>query len=345
MKRAAVISLTECGRQLSAKIANAALPFRMQRYCFYKHSDPDAQPFDDLSSLTAQLFIDYDALIFLAACGIAVRMIAPHIQSKLHDPAVIVSDHAGQFVIPLLSGHIGGANTLAKQIAEITGGTAVITTATDSGRLFSPDCFASENHLILTDMKAAKAIAAAVIDGEQIGFQSELPYDSLPVPLTDSEQASCGLYVGSDRYVHPFPMTLHLVPQNLIIGIGCKKGTPEETIREAVSRVMQNNQIDFSRIRAVASIDLKANEPGILDFCRKNHLPYYTYSAVKLMDLSGEFTASPFVEHVTGADNICERSAVLCSGGKLVIKKQAYRGVTVACAEMTIKLTFERDQP
>ncbi|MBR3044039.1 MAG: cobalt-precorrin 5A hydrolase [Oscillospiraceae bacterium] len=344
MKRIAIISLTESGRVLSETIAANLNGYQIRRYCFYKHADEHAESFTDLSDLTASIFEKTDALIFLTACGIAVRMIAPLLKSKLTDPAVIAADQSGAFIIPLLSGHIGGANLLAKKIAEITGGTAVITTATDSGGLFSPDCFALQNNLLITDMDAAKEIAAAAVNGEQIGFQSDLPFQALPSPLTESGSLRCGIYVGTDTSISPFPLTLHLVPRNLVLGIGCKSGANQDDIQRAVKQALQTQHLDFRRICAVSSIDLKADEPGLRAFCSSHDLPFSTYSADELMQVSGTFTASDFVRQVTGADNVCERSAVRCSGGRLIMRKYAFAGVTVACAEKQTVLRFERTE-
>lgn len=344
MKQIAIISLTESGRVLSETIAANLNGYQIRRYCFYKHADEHAESFTDLSDLTASIFEKTDALIFLTACGIAVRMIAPLLKSKLTDPAVIAADQSGAFIIPLLSGHIGGANLLAKKIAEITGGTAVITTATDSGGLFSPDCFALQNNLLITDMDAAKEIAAAAVNGEQIGFQSDLPFQALPAPLTASAAPQCGFYVGTDTSISPFPVTLHLVPRNLVLGIGCKSGAIQDDIQQAVMQALQTQHLDFRRICAVSSIDLKADEPGLRAFCRSHDLPFFTYSADELMQVSGTFTASDFVRQVTGADNVCERSAVRCSGGRLIMRKYAFAGVTVACAEKQTVLRFERTE-
>ena len=344
MKRIAIISLTESGRVLSETIAANLNGYQIRRYCFYKHADEHAESFTDLSDLTASIFEKTDALIFLTACGIAVRMIAPLLKSKLTDPAVIAADQSGAFIIPLLSGHIGGANLLAKKIAEITGGTAVITTATDSGGLFSPDCFALQNNLLITDMDAAKEIAAAAVNGEQIGFQSDLPFQALPSPLTESGSLRCGIYVGTDTSISPFPLTLHLVPRNLVLGIGCKSGANQDDIQRAVKQALQTQHLDFRRICAVSSIDLKADEPGLRVFCSSHDLPFSTYSADELMQVSGTFTASDFVRQVTGADNVCERSAVRCSGGRLIMRKYAFAGVTVACAEKQTVLRFERTE-
>ena len=342
MKHIAIFSLTEQGRNRSQIIADALPEWNVQRYCFAKHCDENAEPFSDLAALTAAAFSRFDALIFVSACGIAVRMIAPYLRSKLTDPAVLAADDAGHFVIPLLSGHVGGANALAQKIGETTGSVPVITTATDAGAKFSPDTFAAANHLILDNPKAAKEIAAAVLDGERIGFRSAYPHSALPAPLTESGTPRCGILVSPAPNAAPFPVTLKLIPQNLVIGIGCKKGTSAEQITEAVQSFLNIFHLDFRRICAVSSIDLKENETGLLQFCEQYNLPFMVYSAAELMQVSGDFTSSAFVMHTTGADNICERSAVLCSGGKLVAQKYAKNGVTSALAEKNLMLDFER---
>ena len=342
MKRIAIFSLTEQGRLRSQIIAQALSEPVVKRFCFARHSDADAEAFSDLSALTAAAFSQFDALIFVCACGIAVRMCAPHLRSKLTDPAVLAADDAGHFVIPLLSGHIGGANALAQKIADATGAAAVITTATDAGAKFSPDSFAAANRLLLGDPAAAKAIAAAVLDGESIGFRSDYPHTELPAPLSASATPRCGITVGTDCAKNPFAVTLHLIPRNIVLGIGCKKGTSAEQIHETVQAFLAESGIGFARICAVSSIDLKASEAGLLQFCSQFDLPLTLYSAAELMQVSGEFSSSAFVMQTTGADNICERSAVLCSGGRLIARKFTRGGVTAAAAEQPVSLDFER---
>lgn len=138
----AVISVTENGNKISRRMA-AGIGIACDRFAFSKHCDGSAVPFDDMKQMTAKCFGEYDGIIFICACGIAVRMIAPHVVSKLSDPAVVVIDESGKFAISLLSGHIGKANALTEKVAEIIGAEPVITTATDVGGKFSPDSFAA----------------------------------------------------------------------------------------------------------------------------------------------------------------------------------------------------------
>ena len=339
--KAAIISLTENGRKLSAEIAENAGFLNSERCCFHSHSDGKSKSFESLSGLVSGIFNEYNALVFVCACGIAVRAIAPHLRSKTSDPAVIVIDDCGRFVIPVLSGHIGGANELARRLAELLGAQAVITTATDTGGHFSPDSFAAANGLIITDMSAAKAIAAAVLYGEKVGFASEYAYINMPEELAAGTDCRTGIYVGCEDK-NPFPVTLKLVPRNVVVGIGCKRGTACEAIENAVISALETPGIALERVCSAATIDLKADEAGLLEFCEKHGLKLTAYSAQELMGTAGEFTKSDFVKSVTGVDNVCERSAVRCSGGRLILGKTAADGVTVAAAEIPLTLDFER---
>ena len=342
MNQIAVISLTERGRLMSERIAEALPAYEVRRFCFHLHTDENAEAFDDLSFLTRQLFDQYDALIFVCACGIAVRMTAPFIRSKQTDPAVIATDDRGQFVIPLLSGHLGGANALADRIADGIGAKAVITTATDIGGLFSPDSFAKANSLLISDPEAAKRIAAAVLNGETIGLHCVYPYQNLPRELTVTDDASYGIVIADLDSRDPYPVTLHLIPRNIAVGIGCRKGSSEQQIKDAVDKAFAAHSISTERIFTAASIDLKAEEQGLLRFCAERKIPLRTFAAEELMRVTGVFSHSDFAEKKTGADNICERSAVLCSGGTLVIPKTVHNGVTVAAAETSVEIDFEK---
>ena len=337
----AVISLTEKGRVLSEKIFLKCTDHNIKRYCFHSHCDKNAEAFGDMRELTKNIFGKYDALVFVCAAGIAVRMISPHIVSKVSDPAVIVIGDSGEFVIPILSGHIGRANALSCRIAEILGAKPVITTATDTCAKFSPDSFAAANDLIITDMKAAKAIAAAVLDGKKIGLLSEYECVNIPDDIILDESAEFGICISRSADKKPFLVTLTLVPRNIVLGIGCKRGSPSEKIEKAVLAMLAENKILPERICAAATLDIKSNEEGIISFCRKYGIDLYTFTAEELMGVRGDFSSSDFVKRITGADNICERSAVKC-GGVLAAKKYALDGVTAAAAEKNIIIDFER---
>lgn len=340
--RAAVISFTEKGRILSQKIADFLNETSTaERFCFHTHTDENAQSFDDVYAIAAKLFNACDALIFVCASGIAVRAIAPYIKSKASDPAIIVIDDCGKFVIPLLSGHIGGANRLTQLIAENIGAVPVITTATDVGGRFSPDSFAKANGLVITDLDASKKIASAVLDSEKIGLQSEYPCENIPPEISLDKACKIGIYIGTDDAKKPFETTLFLPPKNIVVGIGCKRGTSCEMIEAHVKACFEAAKISEERFCAAATIDIKSDEKGLLEFCRKRKIRLLTYSAEELMSVNGSFESSDFVLKTTGTDNVCERS-IVCSGADPILPKTAENGVTAALGELPVSIDFER---
>lgn len=285
------------------------------------------------------LFQKVRAMIFVGSVGLAVREIAPHLRGKTVDPAVLVLDESGRFVIPVLSGHIGGANALARTLAERLGATAVITTATDVNGRFSVDSWAVQAGCAISSLALAKAVSAAVLEGE-VPMQSEFPVTTpLPRGLVPGRQGPLGIYIGVRREA-PFERTLHLVPRILRLGLGCRRGTPAETIREAVAAVLEKENLDPGAVAACASVDLKAAEPGLLTFCREAALPVRFYTAAELRAVAGDFTPSDFVKTVTGVDNVCERAA-LAEGGTLLVRKTARNGVTVALGAEDWEVRFE----
>ena len=289
-----------------------------------------------LSDWTAHWFTRADALIFVGACGIAVRAIAPFVRDKFADPAVLVIDEKGQFCIPLLSGHVGGANELCSRCADLLGCTPVITTATDLNGRFAVDVFARKNNLCLTDRRLAKEISAAVLAGRQINFISELPVaGKLPQELCGGKDSALAVSVGFCRPDRG--NTLWLVPRTVVLGIGCRRGTPMERIEAFALEQLDRLGLPMQAVCAAASIDLKADESGLLSFCQKYGLDFCTYSAEELMQAQGNFPVSGFVQGVTGVDNVCQRSAVWYAqthyeGDRLLLEKQKGDSVTLAIA-------------
>lgn len=300
---------------------------------------------------TGKRFADSDAIVFVGACGIAVRSIAPFVKSKKTDPAVVVVDEKGNYAISLLSGHLGGANELAWEIAELVGAEPVVTTATDLNRKFAVDVFAKKNGCRISDMKLAKEVSAALLAGEEVGFgtdffcEGELPR-GLCLCKAQEERPELGIFVTLHDRECLFVHTLYLIPRILTVGVGCKKGTPKETVEEVIRRACVEVSVSPAAVAQVASIDLKREEEGILEYCRERNLPFVTYTAEELRQAEGTFTASGFVEKVTGVDNVCERAAVLGSStdgkaGRLIGRKYARDGVTAALAVKDWRVEFE----
>lgn len=299
---------------------------------------------ETLSSWTERQFREKHAIFFIGACGIAVRAIAPYIKNKDTDPAVIAIDEQGNFAVPLLSGHLGGANRMAEWAASVTGAVPVITTATDINQVFAVDLFAKKNGLNIQDLKMAKEISAALLAGVFVGFSCDFPVSGkLPKGLVNGKDTKLGISISVRKDRRLFQRTLKLIPKAVILGIGCRKGTSKECIRQAVSQILESGRIEPCALGGAASIDLKKEEQGILEYCKETGIPFTTYSAGELMQAEGEFTSSGFVSSITGADNVCERSAVLAAGdgGQLMAGKQARDGVTAALAIKDWRIRFE----
>ncbi len=306
---------------------------------------------ESVKEWTGKRFADSDAIIFVGACGIAVRSIAPFLKSKKTDPAVVVVDEMGTYVVSLLSGHLGGANELTEKIAKITQGEAVITTATDLNQKFAVDVFAKKNECQISDMKLAKDISAALLADEEVGFETDFLYNGeIPRELSYSnvwnEGAEIGIFVTIHDWERIYKHTLYLIPRIVTVGVGCKKGTSKETVEKVIRRACEEISVFPAAVAQVASIDLKKEEEGILEYCKERNLPFLTYTAEELKKAEGTFTASGFVEEVTGVDNVCERAAVLGSStdgkaGRLIGEKYAQDGVTAALAVKEWRVKFE----
>ena len=302
----------------------------------------DQQDFSPLTKPTAplygELFLLSDAMIFVGACGIAVRAIAPHLVSKTTDPAVLCLDEAATFVISLLSGHMGGANALCRTVAGGLGAQSVITTATDVRGRFSVDAWAREQGYLLDDMGLAKAVSAAILEGP-VPFASDLSVaEPLPEGLVSADSGPLGIYLGW-RTRGPFDRTLRVIPRVLRLGLGCRRGISKAAVAGAVDAVLEEHGVDPRAVACAASIDLKSGEAGLLEFCAERNLPAEFYDAGTLSRVEGDFTPSDFVRQVTGVDNVCERAALL-GASKLLIKKTARDGVTVALAVKLSEVRF-----
>lgn len=293
-------------------------------------------------------FSDSDAIIFVGACGIAVRSIAPYIEKKTKDPAVLAVDECGKFVISLLSGHLGGANELALKVSQILKAQPVITTATDLHSRFAVDVFAKKNGCKILNMKAAKEVSAALLAGEKVGFFSEFPWEGkLPRGLvlcdgTEEKTPETGVSVSVHTGCLPFKETVCVVPPLVALGMGCRKGKEKEGIKKAAENLLKAAGIYKEAVFCLTSIDIKKQEEGLIYLSKEWEIPFFTYTGEELLKAPGEFTPSAFVHAVTGVDNVCERSAVLGAGnGVLIQRKKGGDGVTAAAAKKDWRIRFE----
>ena len=339
MKHAKFVSFTEVGARTAAKAAALLPDFLIERYV--RTVDPSLAG-TSLSRFAQQAMADCDLIVFVGAAGIAVRAVAPYLRGKAFDPAVVVIDEAGRFVIPVLSGHLGGANELAVRLAEGLGAQAVVTTATDGREVFAVDNWAKAHGCAVLDPQNIKYVSGALLRGETVGVRSDFPVDGcLPAHISLDADAESGFVIGFDVQAAPFAHTLHLAPRIVWLGIGCRRGTDAEKIETAVRDALATAGVPREAVCGAASIDLKKDEPGLLLFCERHGLPLTVFSAEKLRQAAGVFTPSDFVERTVGVDNVCERAAVCAAdGGRLLCRKTARDGVTVALAAQDFRVTF-----
>ncbi len=285
-----------------------------------------------LKQWTAENFRDVDVLVYVGACGIAVRAIAPHLNSKTSDPAVVVVDEGGQFAISLVSGHLGGGNDFARAVAEACGAIPVITTATDVNGVFAVDEWAKRQNCHISNPGKIKVISSALLGGGRIGIKcfaeicGNAPQGVRQVQDKEDYQVLVDFHTGKDGE------RLKLVPRIAVLGVGCRRGTNEKQLEGRFQSLLAETDLAEEAFCQVATIDLKKNEPGLTVFCQNHGLPLVTYSSETLAKAAGAFSASAFVKDVTGVDNVCERSAALASGGTLYCRKRSGNGITMAVA-------------
>lgn len=376
--KVSIISFTLKGIELSLKIKKAFSGKTEEDLCLYtkcshaekslterKLTEKDLvesglsyveQP---LTEWTGEQMKKRRSLLFIGACGIAVRAIAPFLTDKLNDVPVLVMDEQGCFVIPVLSGHVGGANELAVSLAERMGSTPVITTATDLNHCFAVDLFARRNALHIVNKDGIAKVSSRILAGEEVTMAVEEGHfreeeagipgekrllEEINVPegiRLVSTESLADVLVAPASYGQGRLLTLR--PKEYVIGIGCKRGKAAEQIDHFVHRVLKESGISMEQVAAFASIDRKKDEEGILWMSSHYGIPFVTYSAEELQQVEGTFHASEFVKSQVGVDNVCERAALQFSGpdGILITGKQAEDGITAAIVKRRWSVSFD----
>jgi cobalt-precorrin 5A hydrolase len=291
----------------------------------------------------ASLWHNYEALICIMASGIVVRQLAPLMHDKYHDPAVLVLDERGCFVISLLSGHLGGANALARQVAAITGGQAVLTTASDVLGLTALDLWCRSLDVQVADTKRFTQVMGRLVNRGYVRLWLDTINlaDTAQPPLPPDIHQAAGpaeadLFISPCLYPADQPAAAALLhPKVLVVGIGCKRDTSKEQIAEAVSAALSQHGLAPQALAQLASIDLKANEKGLLDYAAEHQLPLTFFSKDELNQVAGVSFSEP-VFRATGARGVAEPAALLAAGAgaRLLVTKMKWPAVTVAVACM-----------
>ncbi|MFZ5641166.1 MAG: cobalt-precorrin 5A hydrolase [Bacillota bacterium] len=357
--KAAVVAVTRQGALLAEQVAGALAAEGKEvtmyvpgKFTLLKVPDRRVPYRKPLKELMEEIFPEYDAIICIMALGIVVRLIGPHLQDKRTDPAVLALDEGGKYVISVLSGHWGGANALAEELAAGLRAVPVITTATDVHRLPAIEMLAKERRWQVEPFNLVRRINAAMVNGDRIYIFSDRPLPAgLPENVTVKKLTEFNRYEDLDgevvfvtnRLVTGAPVrALYLRPGHLVLGIGCKRGTTRETVTDAVTSVLTGAGLNPDDVRLIATVDIKKDEPGLLAAAAEWQLPVRFFTADELaaamqedkITQENKMTVSEFVEQQIGVGGVCEPAAILGAGrqAKLVVPKQVINGVTVAVA-------------
>ncbi len=339
-----VIALTKKGAQLAEKLANHLKADIKAPRRFMNDNDPHPGFLGPVAEEIQAAFNNYSALILIMATGIAVRSIAPVLRSKQSDPAVLVIDEEGKFIISLLSGHWGGANQLAQTVAKYLKGTAVITTASDINNLPSLDLVAKEQKMEIDRPDLLPRFAGAIVNGEplvvwdQWGVELNWPDNvrvvkDKPPQFTAEEKLLVILGFQEPPVLLAGMNVLALRPRCLTVGVGCCKGVSGVRIAGAIRRYFREHYWSIRSIQAIATIDLKEEEPGITEACEELGVELLAYTKAQLEKLMPGLKKSEFVQETIGVGGVCEPAAILgANKGKLIGPKVSMGQITVAVA-------------
>jgi cobalt-precorrin 5A hydrolase len=301
-----------------------------------KNPPSSAEMFKSLSESVAGEFRKFSSHIFIMAIGIVVRVIAPYVKSKLIDPAVVVVDDHGKFAVSLLSGHLGGANELADNVATYLNAVPVITTATDIDAVPAIDMLAVKHRLIIENPEAIKLVHMALLQRQLIGLHDPmkiLKNDFSGWIETEAEHSGnfqAGVLVDyrTTCFASKF---LILRPKILSVGIGCNRNTRVDEIFEFLKDVFSIYNLSTCSIDNIATIEAKADEQGILELAKVLNVPVKFFSREELDQAGSVPTPSEVVKKHMGVASICEAAAILASNqGKLLVPKQVRKNVTVS---------------
>lgn len=301
-----------------------------------KWADEDCICFSpDFKTDVGQSFHTKAGLVFIMATGIVVRTVAPYLLSKTSDPAVVVLDEKGEYVISLLSGHIGGANAMAKAIAEKIAATPIITTSSDLNDVLAVDLFAIRNHLIIGDMVQAKVVTALLVEKKKVALLNLTPLQIEHDYAKDVESAEALIVVSNRMNVVSEKESVQLIPQNIVLGMGCRRGVAAEQIIAFIARSLNDLKIDARSIKCLATIDLKQDEVGLIEAAKHFHCPMQIIDRSAVLEVEHLFVPSGFVKSNVGVGAVCEPAAYLAAGqkGEFLLKKTSFQGITLAVFE------------
>lgn len=334
-----IFSFSESGSEIARELEDKL------EYQTYHSSSKDLEK--GIRPVLNEDWKNLDGIIFIGALGIAVRMIAPLIEHKTKDPAVIVVDDLGTYAISLLSGHLGGANELTLEVAELLAAQPIITTASDNRGIEALDLFAQANNYAMEDMKSITRLTSMMVDGKKIGFFSEddkiINYPNLKTftkleDIKNARDIDGAILVTSNLVEKEELGSLDhaiLRPKNLNIGIGCRKGVSGERIRMAIDELFRELKLSKESIKEIGTVEVKKDELGIIETANYFRVNMKIFSLDEIGRVDHKFGRSEFVKDTIGVYSVAEPSAYLL-GGRFISKRTSHDGITLSITKEDI---------
>ncbi|VAX29841.1 Cobalt-precorrin 5A hydrolase [hydrothermal vent metagenome] len=350
--KTATIAITKHGAAIAQQLSGDR--FIKSKFKPEGESEDNIIYFDSpIKGLTAEIWPRYDALVYVVSLGAVVRTIAHFLKDKHEDPAIIVVDDKAQFVISVLSGHVGGANELTQKIADQLGAKAIITTASDVGKTIPVDILGRELGWTTEGEAYITPVSAAVVNEEVVAFVQEtgelnwwkrarpLPKNIELTSLEKLEAESArfsALLCVTDRIISnpPIRQTVFYRPKSLVLGIGCDRGTSCERIEAFILEILKKEKLSFKSVRNVATAEAKRDEVGLNQFCDKHGFKLICYASEILKGVKAPNPSAMVLKHV-GTPGVSEPAAMLSSGGTLIVPKQKTKNMTLAVARVSFE--------
>jgi cobalt-precorrin 5A hydrolase len=289
-------------------------------------------------------------MVCIMALGIVVRALGPVLQGKESDPPVVVVDEAGKFAISVLGGHAGGANKLATEVAAAVGATPVITTASEVLQIPAVDLIGKAWGWKIENRENLTRVAAAVVQGQPVAVYQDAgrpdwwqsfgswPHNFERLTAWPTEARWSALLVISDRLLPEVPAdlvqrTVIYRPPSLTLGVGSRRGVSPEEVEACLGNLFAQHRLSTACVTALASVSLKKNEQGLIDFAEHRQIPFLTYAPDKLALVGPPPTPSARVRSKIGVAGVCEPAAMLAAGVReLVVTKTIFKRLTLAVA-------------
>lgn len=332
----AVVTLTKGGTQQAKKVKRLLGDISLDIYTLEKWADEETIVINkNLDEFIGSIFYSYDIILFIMATGIVVRSIAKYIVDKTTDPGILVMDEKGQFIISLISGHLGGANKASKLLADKIGGQPVITTASDVNGLIAVDTLAEELECCISSMDNAKKVTALIVNNEPVRIESDINIDiKLPDNIVTEGEAKGTIYITNKLLNINHMYQVQLIPKNIIIGIGCRAGTSSKAIINAIDEALRSLNIDCRSILHFATVDVKQNETGIFEAAEHYKTIVKIVGREEIKAIESKFQCSEFVRKAIGVGAVCEPCAELtATRGHFLMRKKSYGGITLSIWE------------